>query len=474
MRGYRIGRRDLFKSAGVGVGIAALTACGATPTAAPAAATTAPTTAAAAPTAAPTQPPAAAAEKSSIVAVDTGDGAILKSAFDPFMQEHPEITVEVIGVAWDGFDEKVDLLIAGGDPPAIWRPAAKRGYRYYADKGMWPDITDMVARDNYDIEDFYTVLLDFVKWDGKLRGFPSAHYLTAMAYNKTLFDGAGVALPPTSWDDADWTWDAYLEAASTIASVGDDPLKSVYGSGTPFDTRHSAWIFGGDYFPEEGYASGKPDRTIVNSPEVIDGWQWLQDLIYEHKVQPTPAESEIVDSAGVDLFLSSKIGIQMAANWNYGTYGEIEEFEWGIAPVPSSSTGRKALIYPDQWMMFKDQKYPDAAWEALKYLASVDGANAYYMGANFTGGIPSRQSMAADWASLAEELSTIPAATLESVIGKGIDVAGQVTASHAIVKFAEIYDVAISPVLDNLFLDKISAKEAAATMEPKIIEILAS
>ena len=85
----------------------------------------------------------------------------------------------------------------------------------------------------------------------------------------------------------------------------------------------------------------------------------------------------------------------MNANWVFGTYGEIEEFEWGMAPVPSSPTGRKTLIYPDQWMMFKDQKYPDAAWEALKYIAGADGAKAYYLHADTAGGIPTRKSLAA-------------------------------------------------------------------------------
>jgi hypothetical protein len=49
-----------------------------------------------------------------------------------------------------------------------------------------------------------------------------------------------------------------------------------------------------------------------------------------------------------------------------------------------------------------------------------------------------------------------------------------VTASHAIIKFAECYDVAIKPQLDNLFLNKQSAKEAVTLMEPKINEILSA
>ncbi len=462
----RLTRRKMLQLTGSAALAGALGACaGATP--APAGgATTAPGAA---------QPPAAAAEKASIIAVDTGDGAALTATFVPFMEKNPDIVVEVIGVAWDGFDEKVDLLIAGGDAPAIWRPGAKRGYRYYADKGMFPDLEPLIERDSYDIEDFYEVLLDFVTWEGKIRGFPAAHYLSTLYYNKTLFDQAGVPLPPTTWDDTDWTWQAYLEAVGTINQKSENPLETVWGSGAPFDLRHSPWIFGGDYFDDQGYVTGKPDRTIVNSAVVIDGWTYMQDMIYTHGYQPTPAEGEIITAAGIDLFLSGKVGMMMNANWSFGTYAEIEEFEWGIAPVPYSPTGRKTLLFPDQWMMFAEQKHPDAAWEALKYAASAEGASVYYMGVNVDklGGIPSRKSLAATWTSIAEDQAGLTAAMVDGVINQGIDVAGKVTASHAIIKFAEVYDVAVTPQLDNLFLNKITAQEAAATMEPKINEILA-
>jgi len=470
-------RRDFIRLAGAGTGAAILAACGATPapTVAPTAATQAEATAA--PTAAAaeaTAPPATSAEKAHIIAVDTGDGAALTSTFKPFIEKNPNIEVEVIGVAWDGFDEKVDLLVAGGDPPAIWRPGAKRGYRYYADKGFFPDIGPLVERDNYDVSDFVETVFDFAKWEGKLRGFPSAHYLSTMYYNKTIYESAGVALPPSSWDDKDWTWDKLLADALKITKRGDDPMTTVYGCGDIFDGRHSAWIFGGDYFPDEGYVTGKPDRTVVNSPEVVDGWQYMQDLIYKDQVRPTPAEGEIVSAAGVDLFLSGKMGIVFNANWQFPTYGEIEEFQWSMAPVPAGGKARKTTLYPDQWLMFKDQKFADAAWEALKFLGSADGMRGYYMATDKAGGIPSRKSMASEFVDLAVKTTKLDATTIDDVINKGISVGGKVTASHAILRFAEIYDVAIGPQLDNLWLNKTTPQEAAATMEPKIMEILES
>ena len=469
-------RRSLLKMAG-GVSVAGLlAACGATPapaaTQAPAAATQAP---AAAVTEAPAAATAAPAGKAHIVAIDTGDGKDMQGAFKPFMDANPDITVEVVGVAWDGYDEKVDLMIAGGDPPAIWRPAAKRGYRYYADKGMFPDIGPYIERDKVDVEDFYPTLFDFVKWEGKVRGFPAGHYLSFMFYNKTLLDKAGVATPTTDWSDKSWTWDVLHQIVKTVAKPDNDPTKAVWGSGGLYDIRHAAWIFGGDYFAKEDYVTGKPTKTIVNDPLVIDGLQFMQDLIYKDQAEPTPAQGQTISAAGIDMFLSGKVGVLFSANWSFGTYGKITDFEWGIAPVPGGKGTVKTLLWPDQLMMFDKQKYPEAAWKALKYITSKEGLAAYYLKSSQRGGgIPSRMSLASDWATAANEVSKLKVEMIDNVVNKGINAAGYVTASHAIIKFAECYDVAIKPQLDNLFLNKQSAKEAVTLMEPKINEILSA
>jgi len=418
----------------------------------------------------------APAVKAHVIAVTTGDGKDLTEALKPFTDSHPNIEVEVIGVAWDGYDEKVDLLIASGDPPALWWGAAKRGFRYYADKGMFPDIGPLIERDNYPVDDFYKAAYDFLKWEGKQIGFPSTQKLSVIFYNKTLFDKAGVPVPPATWDDASWTWDAFLAAAQKLTVADKDPLKATWGTGGAFDTRHFAWIFGGDYFDEQGYATGKPDKTIVNSPEVIDGLQFMHDLIYKYHVQPTPAEGQIINSAGVDLFLSGKVGMLFNATWAFPTYGEIKDFEWGIAPVPGGKKVRKTLLWANAWNMFKDQKFPDAAWEVLKYMSSTDGMRSWMfkVPGNRGSAVPARSGLSDEWVTVAEQVTKLSANMLKDVIVTGIDKYGKITSSLAIVKFAEINDVAITPNLDNVFLDKTTPKEAVAAMEAKINEILAA
>ncbi|MER3484841.1 MAG: hypothetical protein C4345_01525, partial [Chloroflexota bacterium] len=157
-------------------------------------------------------------KKVRLIAVDTGDGTFLRNALKPFLEKNPSIEVEIVAVAWAQYDEKVDLLVAGGEAPALWWPGAKRGYRYYAIRDMFPDLTPYIQRDKYDTNDFFEPTWKYVHWQGKPVAFPSQHHLAPyIFFNKTLFDQAGVQYPPTTWEDTSWTWDRFLELAKALS-----------------------------------------------------------------------------------------------------------------------------------------------------------------------------------------------------------------------------------------------------------------
>jgi len=429
------------------------------------------------PTAEAVKPAAKAApegKKVRLIAVDTGDGTFLRNALKPFLERNPNIEVEIVAVAWAQYDEKVDLLVAGGEAPALWWPGAKRGYRYYAIRDMFPDLTPYIQRDKYDTSDFFEPTWKYVHWQGKPVAFPSQHHLAPyIFFNKTLFDQAGVQYPPTTWEDTSWTWDRFLELAKALTKPNPDPTKAVWGtSGAWTDLRHAAWVWGGDYFDEKDYEGGLPKKANVNRPEVIDGLQFMADLIHKYKVQPSPADLQVITAGGVNPFMVGRVAMAPGATWNLLQFATIKDFQWDVAPLPiapKSPIQRKLLLYPDQWTFFKATPYPDQAWELLKYMVSPEGMTLYSIEGRNT--LPSRKSVGERWVSKVLESTKLPRERIEMVLN-GIKYS-QVTASHAIPKFAEAHDVAIKPPLDELWLGKITAKEAVARMEPKINEILA-
>src|SRR5260370_18341401 len=71
---------------------------------------------------------------------------------------------------------------------------------------------------------------------GALHALPKGSPPLALAYNKTLFDRAGIPYPTD-----DWTWDDFLRVARALTrdTRGDGAIDQ-WGSG--FDWRPSVWL----------------------------------------------------------------------------------------------------------------------------------------------------------------------------------------------------------------------------------------
>ena len=226
-----ISRRRIL-AAGIGIGSLLVAACGqpaapaptpaqpaVAPTAPPAPTTAAvPTTTAAAanPTAAPgpggtptSQPAAQAATGAAsgapvvpLIKISTGSKPFFDEAFTTFTKQHPDIKVEPVYVNEDEYDTKADLMVAAGNPPSLFYPAASRCYRYYAAKDLILNLDPLINRDHYTLEDFNERSLAGCKWKGSLLALPKSHSVWFLIYNKTTFDQAKLAYPPTDWKDA--------------------------------------------------------------------------------------------------------------------------------------------------------------------------------------------------------------------------------------------------------------------------------
>ena len=66
-------------------------------------------------------------------------------------------------------------------------------------------------------------------------------------YNKDVFDAKGIAYPPKSWDDPDWTYDRVVEIGQQIA--GGEGIDRVFA----YDTSRW-WVY---YYP---------DRLVLRRP----------------------------------------------------------------------------------------------------------------------------------------------------------------------------------------------------------------
>jgi len=397
---------------------------------------------------------------------------IMQKVMDAFHKRYPNITVKPNVVPGANYDQRIDLLLAAGTPPALWFPGANRGYRYYAARNFFPSIDAEIAASHYDLTDFYKPLIDFCIWKGQHVGLPADWYGSILIYNKTLFDKAKLPYPPLDWTDKSWDYDKFLEYAKALTVVQGGKTVQWGIDSAMTDSRFPFWIFGGDAFTPDAYQTGFPAKATLNTPEVVDGLQFLSDLLNKWKVQPTPAQAQAAQAGAPSLFQTGKIGMELTANWSFSGYSKIKNFEWGLAAVPwppkRYGMPRKAPFYPDQWMVLKGQKDLQSAWALQSWMSGPEGMRLWVQSA---GALPARKSLSGQMSAMMK--SYIPHLT-EAMVTTMSDAVNHthVTPSHAIVNWPQIGDQAVNPVLQKLQLGQITGKQAADQMAAKINAVL--
>ncbi|NIR00161.1 MAG: extracellular solute-binding protein, partial [Gemmatimonadales bacterium] len=142
-----------------------------------------------------------------------GELAINQELCERFEVEHPGIRVEVVNEPGDRAMDKLQAMVAAGNPPDVMSIHGAF-FTPLAAKGALLDLDPLIAEDpTFDLEDFYPALVELCRHEGKLFSLPRYTSVYVLFYNRDLFDGAGLRYPEETW-----TWDDYLAAARKLTS----------------------------------------------------------------------------------------------------------------------------------------------------------------------------------------------------------------------------------------------------------------
>jgi multiple sugar transport system substrate-binding protein len=365
-----VSRRTFLKLAGVSAASAAFAACGpqapqAPP--APAAATTAPE-ATTAPQAAATTAPAGEMKKLIFSSYTwSGYEAAMRSIIDSWVKDHPDVQVEQQYIAED-YWTKLQTQVAGGTPPDVGISDYGRMLPY-AKSGILLPISELIARDNFPLDKMLPGAVAQYRWvkgefdsggeGGEMYGLPSDAQDQIFAYNKKMFDDAGVKYPTD-----DWTWDDVVTAGKTITNAD----QNKWGI-----QRIDPWIMTkGNFLFSAGGANHTADlkKSLVDDPKSVEAWKWDWDLIYTHKIAPPPGAQ-----AQTNPFMSGQVAMVVDGVWWISDFASITDFGWDIALQPKHpQTGKRTTsVESDGWWIFKATKYVDDSWSLMQNLSDEAG-----------------------------------------------------------------------------------------------------
>ena len=300
-----------------------------------------------------------------------GNDQGMQKLYEKFKTEHPNITVEFQDVPAEESEKKLTTQVAGGNPPDAAYVDASNVAVFGPRKALvnlesYISRSDIVKSDDY-VEAFKAMTLV----DGAMYGLPFDGESTGLFYRTDLFEAAGIAEPPKTWEE-------FTAAAQKLT----DPAKKQYGF--QVFAPEAEYYFYPWLWQNGGELVTGPDEAIAfNSDAAKQAAEFYVGLTKY-------SSPDYLNSNSYDArlgFAQGQIAMYMAGAWFAGTLSdEFPKIEgkWAAAPLPSGSAGCKTTIAGDALVLFASGKKQDAAWKWIEFLSKPENMAEWTYGSTGT------------------------------------------------------------------------------------------
>jgi multiple sugar transport system substrate-binding protein len=271
-------------------------------------------------------------------------------------------------------------MLASGTPPDMFRTGGTN-WAQLANQGAMAEIGSRVKRDKYDLADFIEAAVQQYFWKGKHLGLGSNVGYSLVYYNTAIFKDNGVPAPSDDWARP-WTWEQFTDALRRVTVRGAGGEPGVHEGGgrygyTDLGAYHRLLVTNGARLTND-----EETRTLYDTPEAIETWEWLYDLLHGHKVAQNPLTHRDLSPAAA--FIQGK-----AATWVNSTAGGTtqlvpqKDLQWDVAPTPRGPRLKsERWVYGggSAWWIAAGARSVDATWEFLKHLESPEVGRNFALG----------------------------------------------------------------------------------------------
>lgn len=296
----------------------------------------------------------------------TGETAGFQYAKQKFEAANPGTTIVLKTIPYSGFFSSIDRGITSNTAPDVFRVDYTTIGKYSA-KGVLLDMTPYFSTAEADA--FLPALWDAVKLNGRAYGVPHQTDTTAIVYNKSAFQTAGITSVPDTLKSA-WSWDEFSAVAAKLR-------KTLPASKFPFAYdwtaagayRWSSFLYqaGGSLLTSDLKApaikSAAGTKAMAYTKSFFDN-KWVPR---NNTIKTTVYSDNFFLNQTVPMTFIGDFLIPEIADAKAGYKGG----EWGTTFMPqdtsaASDLGGNAIV------ALKNSKNPELAAAFLKFLVSED------------------------------------------------------------------------------------------------------
>ncbi len=226
---------------------------------------------------------------------------------DEYHKAHPNVTIELDTLNTDQQKVKLKTQAASKEIPdiTIVNPAAQM--KPFVDAGLFSPLNDML--DQNGLKDTYQAgLLDYYSFDNNVYALPDGNNIEVVYYNKDLFAQAGIAAPPTTYDEL-------LQDVKLLKDKGITPLAI-----GEKDSWTGSFLFMNILLRTNGGPGFLKDvvdgKKTFEDPAFVEAVDAFQKLVAAGAF-PDGATS-IDANAGGNIFKSGKAAMWVIGTWETG------------------------------------------------------------------------------------------------------------------------------------------------------------
>ena len=287
-----------------------------------------------------------------------------------FQDKNPNVKVEYRPIALgDGgqqsaYPKMLSAAAAGtlGEVHA-WDPSHWQMYQA-AKKNLIRPLDSYVARDKYDLNQFFKSFIEYQRWEGKLWGLPSWGWTgqDGLLYNSDLVAAAGVIFP--AQNSADWSMNKLYEIAVKVGKF----IERTGGAGmtTTMPSAIAVTLWTRAFNADNLSPDGKKSVLLDAGPK--EAMKFIYDLANRERVIALPGTFQ------GDIFLNGTLGMEQAGslsvfNRNKAIKDGNPKFKTQLFPKRRDGK-RPSQLRGGTWNVGQAVKFPDHGWEFLKHITT--------------------------------------------------------------------------------------------------------
>ena len=299
--------------------------------------------------------------------------AIVSKMVDKF-EEANNCTVEVQFSTKDDYGTTLTGMMTARDLPDVFYVGPET-VSQYVDNGYILDISKQLDAIGLNTDNLMDNVLASYTYNGGLYGLPYDSSVFAYAYNKDLFDEAGLEYPDP---ENPYTYEEFVEVCQklTMDKDGDGEIDQWgMGAANAFMLYQYIWSNGASFLSDDY-------KTVtIDTPEFKDALQKYVDLTLKYKVTPSVEQDA---SLGVyQRWLAGQEAFYACGTWDVAAFMDKETFpyNWDLCAYPTLSTGvSKTWCGTVGYCVSAASKNPDLATKLAYWLSADEDGNREFSG----------------------------------------------------------------------------------------------